>query len=210
MKPLYLLVWSVIKVLSHLLFRLGVRGRDNVPKTGGVLLVANHVSNLDPPLVAVSLWRPCHVLAKEELFRVPVLGWIIARINAHPIRRGGVDRQALREGVEIMTGGNILLLFPEGTRSRDGNLQEAKPGAAMIAVQANVPIVPVYVDGSFRSMPRGAAFPRPVKIRVFFGEPFMPADAMPAEGDKRVRYEALAAEMMARIARLRDESRTAR
>ena len=143
MKPLYLIVWTVVKVLCHVLFRLGVRGRANVPKTGGVLLAANHASNLDPTLIATSLWRPCHFLAKEELFRIPILGWIIANVNSHPIRRDGVDRKALRDTVEVMTSGNMLLLFPEGTRTRDGELQEAKPGAAMIAAQANVPIVPV-------------------------------------------------------------------
>jgi 1-acyl-sn-glycerol-3-phosphate acyltransferase len=204
MSAFYWTVRAGIRLTGRLLFGVRAIGLENVPPTGGCLLVANHASNLDPPIIATSIDRICHTLAKRELFEVPLLGWAISHLYAHPIDRGGVDRRALRECVECLRRGEVLLLFPEGTRTSDGSLQSAKAGAAMIAVQAGVPIVPVYIDGTFEALPRGRSWPRLSKIEVRFGAPFMPADVLghdPA-GDRRASYERLAAEMMARIGRL--------
>jgi 1-acyl-sn-glycerol-3-phosphate acyltransferase len=197
----YFAVWSVIRLLSRLLFRIESRGTENLPATGPVLLASNHASNLDPPLVAICLKRPIHFLAKEELFRVPVLGPVITRLNAHPIRREGIDRKALRGVLEVLRSGQTLIIFPEGTRTPDGSLQEAKPGVAMIAAQAGAPIVPVYIEGTFRAMPRGASWPRPVKVRVYFGEPFPPGlpDDVNGQTAQRDRYDRLARQIMEHI-----------
>ncbi len=203
MSLFYRFVRALIRFLGRILFRLEARGLDNVPRQGGALLVANHASNLDPPLIAVSLPRACHTLAKRELFDVPYLGWCIRHLYSHPIDRGGVDRRALRECVEVLRRGELLLLFPEGTRTYDGKLQPAKAGAAMIAAQANVPIVPVWIEGTFEALPRGRSWPRLRKVRVHFGKPFHPQEILEHAGtDRRRAYDLLAEEMMKRIGAL--------
>ena len=201
MSLFYRCVRWVIRLLAKVLFRLEAVNLDNVPPKGGYLLVANHASNLDPPLIAVSLPRACHTLAKRELFDVPLLGWAIKHLYAHPIDRGGVDRKALRECIETLRRDELLLLFPEGTRTSDGSLQSARAGAAMIAYQAGVPVIPVYVDGTFKALRRGAKFPKLRKVRVVFGEAFVPP---PVDGAKREQYDAFAALMMEKIASLRN------
>ena len=192
---------GVLAAISRTWLRHEIHGEENVPADGPALLVANHASNLDPPIAVILLRREVHFLAKEELFRVPLLGTAIRHLNAHPVRRGGVDRQALRECASVLASGGLLLLFPEGTRTRDGALQEAKTGAGMIALQAGVPVVPVYIDGTFDAMRRGMWFPRPRKVRVSYGRPFDPALVM---GDlpKREGYARVADEMMRRIGEL--------
>jgi 1-acyl-sn-glycerol-3-phosphate acyltransferase len=197
----YTVVRGVLRLAGLAYFRMEATGHDNIPAKGGALLVSNHASNLDPPLVATNARRHMHFLAKEELFESRIFGGLCRKLQAHPINRGGVDRRALRECLDILSAGEILVVFPEGTRTPDGTLQEAKPGVAMIAAQAQVPVVPVYIEGSFGAMPRGVSFPRPRKVRVHYGRPFDAADAMRGEG-KRERYEALTAEMMRRIAEL--------
>ncbi len=198
---LYGVVRAILRLFGLAYFRMESTGDENISAPGPMLLVCNHASNLDPPFVGTTARRQMHFLAKEELFQVPLFGPFIRRINAHPINRGGVDRRALRECQDILAGGEVLVVFPEGTRTTDGRLQEAKPGAAMIAAQAQVPIVPVYIEGSFEALPRGVSFPRPRKVRVHYGKPFSAADAMKGDS-KRERYEALSAEMMRRIAEL--------
>jgi 1-acyl-sn-glycerol-3-phosphate acyltransferase len=143
-----------------------------------------------------------HSLAKSELFRIPGFAWLLRAVNAHPIRRQGVDRKAMRLCAELVRSGQMLLVFPEGTRTRDGQLQPGKPGVAMIAVQAGVPCVPAYIDGSYRAWPRHRLLPRPAKTRVFYGEPFDLPER--AEGmTTREHYQLCADEMMRRIAQLR-------
>jgi 1-acyl-sn-glycerol-3-phosphate acyltransferase len=209
MKPFYWLVRAIIRALGRLLFRLEAKGVENIPHKGGCLLVANHASNLDPPLIAVSVPRICNTLAKRELFDLPLLGWAIRNLFAYPIERGGVDRKALRQCVEALRSGEILLLFPEGTRTFDGELQQAKAGAAMIAMQAGVPILPVYIEGTYDALPRGRSWPKFTKVRVHFGEPFLPDELIAGTEDKRAAYSLLAAEMMRRIADLASKAKTA-
>ncbi|MCX7626687.1 MAG: 1-acyl-sn-glycerol-3-phosphate acyltransferase [Candidatus Sumerlaeaceae bacterium] len=203
MSPFYRLVRALILWLARVLFRLEHIGRQNIPPEGGCLLVSNHASNLDPPLVAVGVPRACHTLAKRELFDLPVLGWAIRRLYAHPIDRAGVDRRALKECIDTLKAGNVLLLFPEGTRTRNGELQPAKAGAAMIALLADVPIVPVYIDGTYEALPRGKTWPCLRKVRVYYGSPFRACEVLFHSVDKREAYDALAQEMMRRINQLR-------
>lgn len=148
-----------------------VIGAENLPENGGVLVVPNHASNLDPTTIAAGLNREVHFLAKEELF-TGVLGKFLRKVNAHPLKRSGIDRTAFRMCREILKQGHVLMLFPEGQRTKTGELLEAKPGAALIAAQANVPLVPAYISGTLESMPTGASFAKPGKVRVFFGKPF--------------------------------------
>jgi 1-acyl-sn-glycerol-3-phosphate acyltransferase len=197
LKPLTLLV-------MRLLFGLRSRGAEHVPASGPVLLVANHASFLDPPLVGAVAPRPLCFMAKAELFRIPLFGGLIRRLNAHPLRREGGDAAALRAALRVLKGGGALLVFPEGTRGENGILGTPKPGAGMLAVLGDAPVIPVYVSGSGRAWPRGRRFPRPTDVTVTFGPP-LPVMAG-AHGSRKDDYEAASRQMMAAIASLRDSA----
>jgi 1-acyl-sn-glycerol-3-phosphate acyltransferase len=200
---LYRVLRYLLAALVRLLFRLEVRGREWIPASGGVMIVANHASLLDPPIVGVAAWpRALHFLAKAELFRIPLFGRLIRALNARPVRRGGADPAALREGLRILAGGGALLVFPEGTRSRDGTLGEGKAGAGLLALHSGAPVVPAYIEGAGRALPRGRVVPVPTRVRVTFGPPLRLGRAGgPA---RRARCQEASREMMAAIARLRD------
>lgn len=165
------------------------------------MLVANHASFLDPCLVGAPIARHLHFLAKAELFHVPILGRIARSVSAHPIRREGLDRNAMRECIDIMKSGEALVIFPEGTRTRDGQLQPGKGGPAMLAVQAGVQCVPAYIDGTFQAWPRTRALPRPTKVRVYYGKPF-DLPKRPEGMSSKEHYNLCAEEMMRQIAAL--------
>ena len=194
---LYAILKPLAVAVMRLLFRLEGRGMGHIPADGPVLLVANHSSFLDPPLVGGVATRPLSFMAKEELFRVPLLGPLISRLNARPVRRDGADASALRTALRILQEGGVLLVFPEGTRGPEGTLREPKPGAGMLAVLSGAPVVPVLVEGSGRAWPRGQRLPRPVKVRVTFGPPRV-FERKDAEG-RKTDYGMVSREMMAAI-----------
>ncbi len=143
-----------------------VRGREFIPLEGGLVVASNHISFWDPPLVGCALPREVHFLAKEELFGTLVLGGLIRSLNAIPIRRGMADLSGLARAIALLRKGGALVVFPEGSRMRDGELHPPRPGAAMMAVQADVPIVPCCVLGSNR--PRRWLLGRE-QVRIWFG-----------------------------------------
>jgi 1-acyl-sn-glycerol-3-phosphate acyltransferase len=197
---LYAILKPLAVIVMRLLFRLEASGGHHVPRQGPVLLVANHSSFLDPPLVGGMAPRPVSFMAKAELFRVPLLGPLISRLNARPVRREGADAGALRTALRILQDDGALLMFPEGTRGPEGMLREPKPGAAMLAVLSGATVVPVFIRGSGRAWPRGQRLPRPAKVTVTFGEP-MTFPRKDAEG-RKTDYEAVSRAMMAAIGRL--------
>ena len=160
-----------------------------MPATGPFLIVANHSSFLDPPLVGGMTPRRLTFLAKAELFRVPVFGALIRRLGSQPVRRDGGDVAALRTAQRVLQDGGALLVFPEGTRGDEGVLRPAKPGAALLAMQTGVPVVPAYVRGSGRAWPRGRRLPRPAKVVVTFGPPL--SFARPTGADRKAQYLSL-------------------
>jgi 1-acyl-sn-glycerol-3-phosphate acyltransferase len=195
LKPLAVLVMRA-------LFRLKSVGRQHVPATGPVLLVSNHLSVLDPPLIGGATDRQLTFLAKAELFQVPLFGRFIRALNAHPLRREGADASALREALRTLGEGRALLVFPEGTRGVEGELREAKTGAGMLAVLSGAPVVPVYITGSGRAWPKGGRLPRRARVTVTFGPPLTFSGA--AEGTRKERYAEASRVMMSAIAALRD------
>ncbi len=197
---LYALVKPLILVALRLAFRHRAAGAEHVPPSGPVLLAANHVSVLDPPVVGVSARRQIHFLAKAELFRIPLLGSLIGRLNAHPVERDGADAGALRRALLLLREGNALLVFPEGTRGREGTLGPGRAGAGMLAAQSGAPVVPVYIRGTGKALPRGASRPRRARIAVAFGPPIR----FSRERGKQ-RYQEISNEIMAAIARLKAE-----
>lgn len=198
---LYAVLRLLVLLLARILFRLEVRGAEHVPATGLALIVANHSSVLDPPIVGAGAPRPLHFLAKAELFSIPLFGRLIRAVNSRPVRREGADARALREALRILEGGHALLVFPEGTRGPEGVLREGKAGAGMLALLTGAPVIPAYVEGTGRALPRGRLIPRPAKVRVSFGPPLAFG---PVEGaHRRERYLEASREMMAAIARLK-------
>jgi 1-acyl-sn-glycerol-3-phosphate acyltransferase len=197
---LYAVLKPLAVVVMRSLFGLRSRGREHVPRQGPVLLVANHSSFLDPPLVGGVAPRPLSFMAKEELFRVPLLGALIRRLNARPVRREGADASALRTSLRILQDNGVLLVFPEGTRGPEGTLREPKAGVGMLAVLSGAPVVPVFIEGSGRAWPRGQRLPRPARVTVTFGPPKV-FERKDAEG-RKTDYEAVSREMMAAIGRL--------
>jgi 1-acyl-sn-glycerol-3-phosphate acyltransferase len=201
---LYAILKPLARMVLRLCFGLRSRGMENVPATGPVLLVANHASLLDPPLVGGVAPRPLTFMAKAELFRVPLFGTLIRRLNAQPLRREGGDAGALRAALRGLTDGGALLVFPEGTRGEGGILGPAKPGAGMLAVLGGAPVIPVYVSGSDRAWPRGRRFPRRARVTVTFGSP-LPV-TVGGRASRKDDYEAVSRQMMAAIAGLRDSA----
>ena len=200
---IYDVVCYLANVFCRLYFRVKKVGIENVPREGGVLLIANHSSYLDPPLVGTTVSRRIYYLAKEELFRIPFFSWIISRIGSIPVKRGGVDRKAIERCRDLLSSGEVLLMFPEGTRSYDGEMGEVRHGAVMIASSVeNLPIVPIYIDGSFRSLPRGRWMPLPVKITVKVGKPFK-IEQKGVAMDKKSYYESASKLFLDRIQSLK-------
>jgi len=169
-----------------------------------LIVASNHISFWDPPLVGTAAMRELHFLAKEELFRNPVLGSLIRWYHAIPIRRGAVDMSGLTKAMDVLRAGRALLMFPEGTRARDGELKAARPGVGMLAVATDARIVPTCVTGSDRP---GEWWNRRVRLRVSFGpartwRELAGPDAGLEPG--RALYQGVGAGVMREIAALRE------
>lgn len=159
-------------VFFVVLFRYRVFGRDRVPAEGGVLVVSNHQSFFDPVLVGLGLGRQIHIMAREGLFRVPGFSTLIRSLNAFPVKRGAFDREAIRRALDVLERGDLLLVFPEGTRTRDGSLLVPKPGIGLLARRAGVKVVPAVIRGAFEAWPSHRLLFRAfVPLAVAFGEP---------------------------------------
>ncbi|MFH1737598.1 MAG: lysophospholipid acyltransferase family protein [bacterium] len=171
MTPFYRINRFAIKKAFQLYFRIGVDGQEKIPREGPVILAANHTSFIDPVAVGVMCPRQIHPLAREDLWSIPLLRWWLSRMGAKPIKRGQGDTGALRAALEVLGHGKTVLVFPEGTRSRDGTIGPMKPGVGLLASRSRAPIVPTYISGTFLALPRTRSFPLPVKIGVHFAAP---------------------------------------
>jgi 1-acyl-sn-glycerol-3-phosphate acyltransferase len=154
-------------------FDLKAYGVKNVPRKGGVLIVSNHQSFLDPVLFAVKIRRPMSFFAKSELFENRIFGAIIRSLNAFPVRQGEGDVGAVKETIRRLQEGHVLNIYPEGSRSPDGEIKKIQPGIGLIVRRAGVPVVPAVIDGSFEAWPphRGVKIFRPHPIRIAYGPP---------------------------------------
>lgn len=189
----------MVRMLLLLLTRWRVRGGENVPSQGPLLVVANHLNLADPPLLAVSLGRKAVFMAKKELFHFGFFGYFIRGFGAFPVHRGRLDRKALRQAEQVLADGLALVMFPEGMRSRSGRLRPAFPGSVLIAVRSGVPILPVGITGTERIKGVAWLLRRP-EITVNIGHPFH----LPPASSKLTKVELakLTNYMMGRIAEL--------
>jgi 1-acyl-sn-glycerol-3-phosphate acyltransferase len=174
----YLLVFPVYR----LLFRGRTAGNANVPREGALVVVANHGSHLDPPLLGHALGRPVAFMAKAELFRVPILGPLIRACGAYPVARGASDREAIRTATDRLEEGWATGVFLDGTRQRDGRVNRPQPGAALLAARAGVPLLPVAIVNSHRALGPDGSPMRLVPVHIRIGTP-IPAPASRRRAD---------------------------
>lgn len=170
----YKLLQPIAKAIAWLLFRPKVVGTENIPQTGGVLIVSNHPTYLDPILLAIYSPRPFSFVAKRPLFYLPIVRTFLWLTDCVPVEQDAPDRRALRLSIQKLKAGDALVVFPEGTRSDHGRLRPFQLGPAMIAAEAQVPIVPCGLAGFYRAWKMEAPIPRPAPVAIVFGEPFMP------------------------------------
>lgn len=192
--------WSFIHLVARTYFRLSIRGARNFPKSGPVLIVANHASWLDPPLLAAAAGRRLAFFAKAELWEKKLTGMMLSWFGAFPVRRGEGDRNAIRQAIAVLKKGHPLVFFPEGNRSSDGMLGEAKTGVAMILAQVpETQILPVRIDGSFAAYGKGAKYPKPAKISLTVGKPFRISDLKGLPTAKKQLYHEIGRLIMLHI-----------
>jgi 1-acyl-sn-glycerol-3-phosphate acyltransferase len=164
------------RALCVVVFRIRVFGRQHVPSSGGVLILSNHQSHLDPILVGLSCDRRLNYLARDTLFGFAPFRWLINSLDAIPLDREGIGLGGLKESLKRLRAGEMLLIFPEGTRTRDGNVGQLKPGFLALARRSNAALLPVAIEGAFEAMPRRSLLPQPAMIYVQFGPPLYPAE----------------------------------
>ena len=186
---LYPFARSIVAGILKPTYRIKVEGLENLPKEGGVLLCTNHISNFDPPVVGVTASRKVYFMAKAELFKVPILKNLLDNFGTFPVNRGGSDREALRTGLKILKEGNVLGFFPEGTRSKNGELGKGQAGAGFFALRSTAAVVPCAIIGPYK----------PFKpLRVVYGKP-IPMDEY---REKKVSTEEMSNIIMGEIEKL--------
>lgn len=167
----YRVVRAFFGILFHTIWPLKIKGAENVPRDKAAVIVSNHLSMVDPFVVGYAANRIVNYMAKEELFRIPFVGTLIRKLGGFPVDRTRRDPAAMRTAITVLKSGELLGMFPEGTRSTTGELQELRAGAARLAARTRTPVIPAAVENTNRALPRGK-LPRPARIAVTFGPPF--------------------------------------
>lgn len=185
-RAFYWFAWWVVFAVFRVLYRFRREGADNVPGTGAALLVSNHVSHFDPPIIGLGcVHRPYHPIARESLFRNRFFGWLIRTLGAIPLRDNQGDLGAIRVAIEALNRGEMVCVFPEGSRSRDGELQPFKRGVTVLLKRSACPVIPVAIDGAHDVWPRARKFPKLTgRIRIRFGAP-IPHDDLLRDGEEK-------------------------
>jgi 1-acyl-sn-glycerol-3-phosphate acyltransferase len=190
----YQILRWLICLAGSMAFGLRYFGRGNIPKTGPVLVVSNHQSHFDPPLIGSGCWRRMNYLARETLFRFAVFGWLIRSLDAIPIDRDGMGLNGIKESLRRLKRGEMVLIFPEGTRTRDGEVAPFRPGFTVLAARSKAWILPVAIQGAYDVWPRTKKLPGLGTIHVAFGQAIPPEEVancdereLMAEVERRVR-----------------------
>ncbi len=195
----YGLLWVLARFVAWLCF--GYRVVGTVPRTGGLLIAANHASYFDIPLLGCGMTRRAWYLGRSDLFPIPGSKAILQWLGWIPLRLGRLDRKAFDKAIALIKEGKVVVIFPEGSRSLDGRLQEAKPGLGMIVAQTGCPVVPAYLKGTFEVLPSGAKWPRFRRVTVRFGEP-VTFPTVEQNGENKKFYQDVSQTVMERIAAL--------
>jgi len=201
---IYWLTHTLARVAGRIIFRHRTLHREFLPESSGAIIVANHVSFLDPSMVGASFRNPIYYLARKSLFK-GFLGWLLPRIQVLPVDLGKGDLASMKRILRLLKEGNRVLMFPEGTRSPDGTLQAAEAGIGFILAKGDVPVVPVRIFGAHECWPRTSKWPHPGRITVVAG-PAVDFSSLPAELVGRERYQACADLVMKALAAIRLEA----
>jgi 4-hydroxy-3-methylbut-2-enyl diphosphate reductase len=201
---IYFICKAILYVFLKVFNRLEVIGAENIPLKGGVIVAANHVSYMDPPVIGVALKRRATYMAREGLFKIPLLGSFI-KMFAFPVRRGKPQPSTIKEAIRRLQMGELIIIFPEGSRSIDGSLLEAKRGVGILSAISRVPVVPTYIKGTEKALPVGAKLLKPAKIKVIFGKPI----EFDKGTDKRL-HEKISRDIIEAIKNLKGEEQRAK
>jgi 1-acyl-sn-glycerol-3-phosphate acyltransferase len=169
--PYYWLGYHLSRLIGRLFFRLRIIHRERMIQAGPVILAMNHQSYLDPPLAGITCDRSIYFLARRTLMDTPVLGWLLPKLNVIPVNQEGIDRSALKALIRVLKSGNAALVFPEGARTLDGDLQPAQPGLGLVIAKTLAPVVPMRIFGAHEALPRGGGGLHFVPITIVVGEP---------------------------------------
>jgi 1-acyl-sn-glycerol-3-phosphate acyltransferase len=199
----YFISRNILKLLFKIFFRLSITGAGNCPKNGPLIIAPNHASFLDPLIAGFAVPRELNFMARSSLFRNRIFGRVLMSVNAFPLKREGADPRAMRLAIDKLCEGKAVLIFPEGTRSKDGNLGAPRAGIGLLAAMSGANILPCYIKDSISVLPKGAAFPRFEKISVYIGKPIK-IDKNTSGGKEY--YMQIAEETMAAIAELKNKS----
>ena len=198
----YLTVRGIFIGVAKILFRFESHGSEYIPASGSAIIASNHASYLDPPFIGMAATRPIFYFAKAELFR-SLFGAMLRFVNAVPVNRDQLDLKTLKTILDILNQGDVIVMFPEGTRSATGELQPAKPGVGMIAYHARVPVIPAYISGSHEVLPKNAHGLYLKKCTVRFGPPVDLQEFFHIQKTKDL-YLRMSQEIMSAIQKLRD------
>lgn len=196
----YSFLLNLCRIFYIIFFKITVIGKENIPKEkSGYIIASNHVSNNDPPVVGITFKGKYTFMAKEELFhKNPIFTWLITQLGAFPVKRGAKDgAQAIEKALESLKNGRIFVIFPEGTRSKDGELGRAKTGVTLIAAQAKVPVVPVFIKYGRKKFRR--------EIQISIGE-MIPAEHFDVDIEDRKMLKQVSSTIMDEIAKLKENA----
>ena len=207
----YFLGWWFFRIYTGLYHRRQVFNEERIPRAGGVILAANHLSYIDPPLVGCSTHRVIHYLARSSAFKSAIGGAILRSWNSIPVDRDGGSAKGLRTILERLREGRVIMMFPEGTRSLDGTQQPARPGIGLMIAKSDATVIPVRVFGTYEAYGRHHSIPRPRHVQIKFGAALkfkeLRAEAAGCNPDRRREvYDEISAELMSTIAALKPKT----
>lgn len=187
-----------------ILFRVKVKGKENIPESGHFLIASNHISFLDPIAIGVSSPRPLNFMARDDLFNNRIFGWLLRNVNVFPVKRENrEDISAIREALKRLRNGKGLVIFPEGRRGDSDKLGEGRVGAALLAYKSGALIIPAFIKGSDKALPRDAKFIRLEPISVTFGNSINIGE-LGLKGDKKEIYKEITEMVMEAISKLKE------
>src|SRR5213595_4038149 len=201
MNVYYWIGYNLSRLIGRLCFRLRIMHRERMIQTGPVILAMNHQSYLDPPLAGIACDRAIYFLARRTLMDLPLFRWLLPKLNVIPVNQEGIDRSALKALIRVLKSGNAALVFPEGARTLDGNLQPAEPGLGLVIAKTLAPVVPMRIFGAHQALPRGSKKIRLHPITIVVGHPIFFSEADIAERGKDM-YQGLSERVMTEIAKL--------
>jgi len=201
MNPLYFLVWITSRMIFSLFYDIKISGVENLPDSG-CILASNHASFFDPPAIGSSLPNPIYYLARKSLWNNPIIKWGFDRLNCIPVDQEKPDMTGLKRMIQVVRDGNAVIMFPEGTRTHDGQLRPAQPGIGMVVAKTGAPVVPIRIYGTFEAFPRTGKLRLFVPMRLMIGKPL----TFPPVKSSRENYQMISEKIMEAITALKPES----